>query len=82
MKKLSLGKLKVFSDEVLERSQLSEIYGGSSSSGGNCYSTYHCREGGQSAGPFHGSCANSGSEIPGDLCNGYGGVVSCTQAGC
>ena len=29
MKKLSFGKLKLLSDEVLQRSQLAEIYGGS-----------------------------------------------------
>jgi natural product precursor len=32
MKKLSLGKLKLASEEVLERSQLSKIYGGSEGS--------------------------------------------------
>jgi len=34
MKKLRLGKLKLASEEVLQRSQLANIYGGS---GGDCY---------------------------------------------
>ncbi|WP_057938622.1 TIGR04149 family rSAM-modified RiPP [Algoriphagus resistens] len=37
MKKLSLGKLKILSNEVLEKSQLSTVYGGS---GGCSYSCY------------------------------------------
>lgn len=36
MKKLSLGKLKLASEEVLQRSQLASIYGGSESGEFNC----------------------------------------------
>ena len=37
MKKLSLGKLKLASEEILHRGQLAEIYGGSSSGPGKKY---------------------------------------------
>lgn len=40
MKKLSLGKLKLDSEEVLQRSQLATIYGGSGGQGHTCY----CRD--------------------------------------
>lgn len=36
MKKLNLGKLKLVSEEVLQRSQMANIYGGSGS-GASCY---------------------------------------------
>jgi hypothetical protein len=43
MKKLSLEKLKLAADDVLQRDQLSTIYGGSAGCG---YMSCHCTDGG------------------------------------
>lgn len=40
MKKLNLEKLKLAAEDVLQRSQLAGIYGGSGGSGGSCSTCY------------------------------------------
>jgi hypothetical protein len=40
MKKLNLEKLKLAAEDVLQRSQLAGIYGGSGGSGGDCPSAF------------------------------------------
>ena len=49
MKKFNLGKLKLASDEVLQRNQMSNIYGGSGSGGSSDNCCVHMREAGTNA---------------------------------
>lgn len=70
MKKLKLGKLKLASEEVLQRSQLSTIYGGS---GGKCH-TLNCKDATQFAGRS-GECPTTG-------CTENGGIDTCVEYTC
>lgn len=63
MKKLSLGKLRLSGDEVLERSQLASIFGGSGSCG------YATRSG--PGGAWYGCCTVSGSQAAEFMTQGY-----------
>lgn len=74
MKKLSLGKLKLASEEVLQRSQLSTIYGGSE---GACQHTLNCNDGTQINGRS-GPCPSSSTEG----CTNNGGIDTCVSTGC
>lgn len=74
MKKLSLGKLKLASDEVLHRSQLSMIYGGNG--GSACSHTVTCKDSTQIAGS--GECPSSSSTV----CSDHDGLKQCVQTGC
>ncbi len=76
MKKLSLGKLKLASEEMLHRSQMSTIYGGSTTSP-PCHYTIYCASG-STVGPIYGCCIGTAAH----KCDDYGGVINCVNTPC
>ncbi|MBN7814698.1 hypothetical protein [Algoriphagus pacificus] len=73
---MSLGKLKLSSDEVLKRDQLSTIYGGSDDIP-PCHYVIYCASG-STVGPIYGCCGTA----PGTFCDDYGGVINCVNSPC